>query len=307
MYQRSMHDFDRYRRKLEIEHGELLSRVNYLADEVVLEKRLGIAQLCLLLVILVFVGLTRGSQIEYRALEGIPRSSSMRDWGRRTLSLSGDWVNRFKAKGSAPSGKSSRRHSDDRVQFASRPTSSHNENIRSSRKSDEVRHRKPRTPTGVRTPASRHTGGHRRPLTPTGNRPPIQRSNSHGAPQEFAVIGPVPRSAKRWARTAHIHEVKNPSKGREADGDGDAPLLVNGGRDVRPGFMEDASRRSLNQDRLGVEELEVRRARMPSPLRISTTSDSSPGHDPMQGSETDGDAWIDTDADASEHDADAFP
>ncbi|KAN0101242.1 hypothetical protein V8E55_001226 [Tylopilus felleus] len=57
--------------RLELEHGKLLSRVNYLTDEVttilihlglritevaqiVLEKRVGIAQLCLLLAVLLY-------------------------------------------------------------------------------------------------------------------------------------------------------------------------------------------------------------------------------------------------------------
>ncbi|KAH0832375.1 UNC-like C-terminal-domain-containing protein [Lanmaoa asiatica] len=77
MYQRTVHEWERQRLRLELEHGELLSRVNYLSDEVnaafllglhttkavqvVLEKRLGIAQLCLLLAVLVFIGLTRGA------------------------------------------------------------------------------------------------------------------------------------------------------------------------------------------------------------------------------------------------------
>jgi hypothetical protein len=33
---------------------------------------------------------------------------------------------------------------------------------------------------------------------------PIQRSSSHGA----SFVGPVPRSARRWARSAHVHEVR---------------------------------------------------------------------------------------------------
>ncbi|KZT28717.1 hypothetical protein NEOLEDRAFT_1128893 [Neolentinus lepideus HHB14362 ss-1] len=315
MYQRSIHEFDRYRRKLEIEHGELLSRVNYLADEVVLEKRLGIAQLCLLLVVLVFMGLTRGFQVEQGTLNSIPRSSSVRDWGRRTLSLSGDWVNRFKTKDPTPSSNPTKRHPNDKVQFSSRPTRS-DENIRPSRKYEDARARKPRTPTSFRTPASRHSGSYRRPLTPTGNRPPIQRSNSHGASHEFPVIGPVPRSAKRWARTAHLHEVKTPGKGKEVDQGQDTPMQPDGERETsladRSGLSEDAFRRSSssrsNHDRLGAEEVKTRGSRMSSPLRMSMTSGSPPGHDPMQGSETDGDAWIDTDADvdASEHDADIF-
>ena len=67
---------------MEEERWELLNKVNHLADEVrlhgdgghlivsclksqvILEKRLGIAQLCLLLTVLVFMALTRGSRAD---------------------------------------------------------------------------------------------------------------------------------------------------------------------------------------------------------------------------------------------------
>jgi hypothetical protein len=66
--------------------------------KIVLEKRLGIAQLCLLLTVLVFMALTRGSRggalISMNRGFGPVLHKSMRDWGRRTLSLSGDWVTR---------------------------------------------------------------------------------------------------------------------------------------------------------------------------------------------------------------------
>ena len=73
---------------------------------------------------------------------------------------------------------------------------------------------RPHTPTTSRTPVSRHFVGHHRagsallPISPASLhalRPGIQRSDSGG----FGGIGPVPRSAKRWARSAHLHEVKN--------------------------------------------------------------------------------------------------
>ncbi|THH29361.1 hypothetical protein EUX98_g4829 [Antrodiella citrinella] len=86
-----------------------------------------------------------------------------------------------------------------------------------------------RTPTSLRSPM--RSAGHRyafRPLTPTGPssaslttaalvspRPPIQRTSSGGtggivqSASMGSVIGPVPKSAKRWARSAHLHEVKS--------------------------------------------------------------------------------------------------
>ena len=68
--------------------------------QVILEKRLGIAQLCLLLIVLVFMALTRGSRGEY--VRPPDTRMSVRDWGRRTLSFSGDLVNRLRARSSTP-------------------------------------------------------------------------------------------------------------------------------------------------------------------------------------------------------------
>jgi len=72
---------------------------------VVLEKRLGILQLCLLLAVLVFMTLTRGSRGEHASVHrvsGSGRPMGMREWGRRTLSISGDWVSRFRSPSPTP-------------------------------------------------------------------------------------------------------------------------------------------------------------------------------------------------------------
>lgn len=118
MYQRTVHDWEKRQHRLQMEYGELMSRVEYLSDEVglyftscyplitlgfcpqiVLEKRLGVAQLCLLLAVLVFMGLTRGSRGE-SFMEHAPAqlNRSMREWSKRHLSFSSDWTNRFKSK-----------------------------------------------------------------------------------------------------------------------------------------------------------------------------------------------------------------
>ena len=119
LYQRSFVELEKQTRRLEDEQRELLHRVNYLTDEVspsfphtsphtltrpkvVLEKRLGIAQLCLLLTVLVFMALTRGSRGEYAHPPGARTAGSMREWGRRTLSLSGELVNRLRTRSSTP-------------------------------------------------------------------------------------------------------------------------------------------------------------------------------------------------------------
>ena len=111
-------ELERHTRRLENEQRELLTRVNLLTDEVsrsphcfrslyscvhpqvVLEKRLGIAQLCLLLTVLVFMALTRGSRGEV-AYPPVARGT-VREWGRRTLSFSGDLVNRLRARSPTP-------------------------------------------------------------------------------------------------------------------------------------------------------------------------------------------------------------
>jgi len=88
-------------------HADLRERVDALAEEVsviakniifpdkywqiILEKRLSIAQLCLLLAVLVFLGLTRGSRVDNLAVPHPLKGSSFAQWGRRHLTLSGDW------------------------------------------------------------------------------------------------------------------------------------------------------------------------------------------------------------------------
>jgi len=65
-------------------------------------------------------------------------------------------------------------------------------------------HRVPRsrsTHAVARTRDGRGDGG---TSSPTPMPVPVQRSSSYGAP----FVGPVPRSARRWARSAHVHEVR---------------------------------------------------------------------------------------------------
>ena len=60
--QRAIFEFDVHRQQAELERVALMNEVHLLADEVLLEKRLGIAQLVLLFSLFIFVGLTRGSR-----------------------------------------------------------------------------------------------------------------------------------------------------------------------------------------------------------------------------------------------------
>ncbi|TRM62136.1 UNC-like C-terminal-domain-containing protein [Schizophyllum amplum] len=86
-YHRTTAEWDRQRLRLQADYDDLISKVNYLSDEVILEKRLSIAQLCLLLAVLVFLAVTRGSNVDV-----VHPSPAMRAWGRRKLSMSGHWV-----------------------------------------------------------------------------------------------------------------------------------------------------------------------------------------------------------------------
>ncbi|OBZ71136.1 V-type proton ATPase proteolipid subunit [Grifola frondosa] len=257
LYQRSVVELEKQRRRLEAEHDELLLKVNHLTDEVILEKRLGIAQLCLLLAVLVFMALTRGSRGEHVHNVTGARGTSIRNWGRRTLSFSGDWVNKFRSRSATPPSRAAENITDqaeNTLEFPSQgiqaaeepPRSRHVHPISTGRKVGA----RPHTPSSQRTPTSRHfphtrpayAGLHSLPSS-AAFRPPIQRASSGGVTRGFGGIGPVPKSAKKWARSAHLHEVRAfspallPETGRDKENiatvvvlDGDVTPLSGGQR-----------------------------------------------------------------------------
>ncbi|KAF5380640.1 hypothetical protein D9757_007002 [Collybiopsis confluens] len=251
-FQRSLQEWENQRKILEAKYDELAARVEYMSDDIVLEKRLGIAQLGLLLAVIVFMGLTRGSRAESLVEHGHLRfNRSMREWSRRHLSFSGDWVSRFKmnpsrSRSQSPS-KPSRldsAHPEHKIAFPSYSvyprglkSASH---VHSKSHSSALLERKPRvqnvylqnssrsrTPS-LRTPQPYNPRLVPRPITPTtllstAHRPQLQRANSLSGPSSslpasvsWTGVGPVPKSAKRWARTAHLHEVKSPSVAAES-------------------------------------------------------------------------------------------
>ncbi|KAI9442806.1 UNC-like C-terminal-domain-containing protein [Russula earlei] len=256
MYARSVNDFQKHRREMDIEQRTLISQVNYLADEIVLEKRLGIAQLCLLLAVLVFLSVTRGSPGEFHIPRSIGGVDSARSWGRRGMRLSADWVPyRLRSAGhgppstppqaqrpqtptaltpvpvaprprpappSAPGGTSfpktppgtaahpatANRAVATTPTFRQKRAPVHHHHLftpsqhhhRVSRSRSNLTHARTRSGGGV---VGRGRGAS--PTSTTRTRPvPMQRSNSHGTP----LAGPVSRSARRWARSAHLHEVR---------------------------------------------------------------------------------------------------
>ncbi|KIM43080.1 hypothetical protein M413DRAFT_395619 [Hebeloma cylindrosporum] len=272
-YQRMLDRWERQRYQLDMEYGDLLSRIESLSEEIVLEKRLGVAQLCLLLAVLIFMGLTRGSRAE--AL--IDHSStqinrSVREWGKRHFKLSGDWAGRFKGKNLETSRRHSRSssrsvsrtrtplpiprprpqtaksypphlplniHDDTKFTFPS--TSSRGKmpletiQLNSAPPGSEL-YTRPRTrtmsnprsraPSLRSTPATRRIQhiAHQKPITPhtTTFRPHLmQRWSSQGGPVPASGSWgsmSMPKSAKKWARTAHLHEVKTPVPTPSAEG-----------------------------------------------------------------------------------------
>jgi len=201
------------------------------SSQVVLEKRLGIAQLCLLLAVLVFLSVTRGSPGEFH----VPptRADAMREWGRRSLGLSGDWVSRLRSGPPAlPNGENTPTPytaTAVRAPPATAPAAAANNSIATPMASRQRRPPLFLTPTHPHThhraPVLRSTGMVRSRTTharsgaaspapipvsapapvPAPAPSPVRRSSSHGS---GSLIGPVPRSARRWARSAHLHEVR---------------------------------------------------------------------------------------------------
>ncbi|GAK66294.1 sad1/UNC domain protein [Moesziomyces antarcticus] len=80
--QRAIFEFDVHRQQADSERRALLREVQILAEEVLLEKRLSIAQLVMLLIVFVLVGLTRGSRaapLLHSGLAKIGRTSRRRE------------------------------------------------------------------------------------------------------------------------------------------------------------------------------------------------------------------------------------
>ncbi|XP_006462805.1 hypothetical protein AGABI2DRAFT_119644 [Agaricus bisporus var. bisporus H97] len=86
IHDRATQEWEKQRKRWQFEHAQLLQRIDYLTDEIIMEKRLGVAQLCLLLAVLVFMGLTRGSRG--------PIDADRRRWGTALKSFSDDWRHR---------------------------------------------------------------------------------------------------------------------------------------------------------------------------------------------------------------------
>jgi hypothetical protein len=306
---------------------ELAARVEYLADEIELEKRLGIAQLLLLLAVLIFMALTRGAVAGAPPRGSVrPARDNLRGQRRHTLSFSGDLVTRPRADSGgattavaaasaaaavATQGSTSVRSPSPRVRLLS--DASNDDSPR------RIVTPRPIHPVpGLRTPLSRYFREHSTPPPPHGGSrrpPPPFRANSVSV-LAFAGVGPVPRSAKRWARTAHLHEV--PRRGRaeqlrehavgtderrftsaresrERLEDENDPGLGRGGSMSARLIPRDGS--PVLKGSLGRRGPLMPLAPISAPPVIVTAGSNMNG---LVADETDGDVWVDTDADMSE-------
>ena len=81
----------------------LILEIEFQVPKVALEKRVGIAQLCLLLLVLIFMALTRGSRGKPPLIrhDGAANTKSSKDqyWGRH-LNLSTNWSRHLKSSSS---------------------------------------------------------------------------------------------------------------------------------------------------------------------------------------------------------------
>ena len=228
----------------------------------------------------------------------------MREWGRRSLRLSGDWVSRLRnAPPPLPNDDNAPPPPTDTAGARAKaappqplPPSAAVPNT-SITTTPTSRHRRPPlflTPTHHRAPALRSAGIISRtriarsgaaspspvPL-PARTASPVRRANSHGgggAPS----IGPVPRSARRWARSAHLHEVR---RAHAPPPDVDV-FNVNGGR-TTTGKGRSAPVTAVAGVFNSGKEREGARLRVPP-------SDSAAWMRDVGAAET----WVDTDTDA---------
>ncbi|KAF8678886.1 Sad1 / UNC-like C-terminal [Rhizoctonia solani] len=195
--QRSMRSVQQKQMEMEKRWNTLLEQVNALAEEVVLEKRLGIAQLCLLTTVLVFMALTRGSRAETHLLSGMRRRvDSGLGLGR------GFYPSYLDPTGGSPFTPV---HPGPPPQTFGTPSGN------ASRSPSRTESRSPSKPPtkGVRFPQGVLPFPSLRPAIAGG----VRRSQSMSLPNDQLVISPSlgkrpATGMKRLARTAHLHEVE---------------------------------------------------------------------------------------------------
>jgi hypothetical protein len=235
-------------------HARLAGQLAALAQDVREERRLGVAQLVLVLAVLVFLGLTRG---------GAPPPAAAPRAHARNRSLGADLFARLRTRSmtipNPPARKTSPlAHSPDADGTPS-PTLV-------GPSSPPARPGFPRRMSDSQRP--RVANASRRPLTPA----------AFVVPRGHA--GTPPRSARHWARTAHLHELRVRSKSSGPRGER--------GR-------ENASPTRTPVLGLGMMGKEEGKRRVPlGPLRIEVPS--------MKSVDGEGETWVDTDVEGEDDD-----
>ncbi|KAF8525965.1 UNC-like C-terminal-domain-containing protein [Hysterangium stoloniferum] len=223
LFSRTVDEWERRRYQMEEERSELLHRVNHLTEEVTLEKRLGIAQLCLLLTVLIFMALTRGSRTDASSL----LNGTMHGFRRRSPWSSMDWIKKSrKGRSRTPTPAhfpwESAKKSDSKAVVITSPI----------RNSTSPQPKTPRSAT-PHTPLRRPTTPRHRGALPSGAGRPtgrLHRSNSHTLPARMST------STKRIARSAHLHQVQTSAR-RLPEIDGGDSETHNREKDGTVGFQ----------------------------------------------------------------------
>ncbi|KIJ51422.1 hypothetical protein M422DRAFT_43956 [Sphaerobolus stellatus SS14] len=261
MFNKAMQELDRRRRQMEEERLELLEIVNSLTEEVILEKRLGIAQLCLLLTVLIFMALTRGSRADAASFfDGTMHRLSGFRGGRRSWS-SYDWTHGD--YGSQP-------HTP--VPFVQNKKTKHEATMTAQDEEEVIPPSTPKSPRPIpSSPRSRNVT----PRPKSIERPSLRlrRSNSHTASAPVSVT-------KRLARTAHLHELQRSVRRRPRSGHWD----VSSEEDKEDGSPK-LNRRTMKTQPIEQEELSSR----PDTTEGESWVDTEPGSEHgFDGSESEG-------------------
>jgi hypothetical protein len=124
----------------------------------------------------------------------------------------------------------------------------------------------------------------------------VDVGSPYGAGFGFGTPGPAPRSAKKWARSAHLHEVRSKS-GKQRRGEEERAMRERGRprdkeNEVIDVFSSPVAVQGDYTSEMG-SHLKGKIPETPSPLGFSRQSD---GDDSASAS---GDHWVDTDVDGS--------
>ncbi|KAG8738248.1 hypothetical protein FRC10_007116, partial [Ceratobasidium sp. 414] len=319
--QRSMKSVERKQAEMEKRWDALLEQVNTLAEEVVLEKRLGIAQLGLLTTVLVFMALTRGSRAETHLLGSVrrrvdsgldlarslhPRNRAQSRpranerpfaWARQDRRSTGDTSHHDSGE---PPLTPVRSRSP--LQTVGTPSGLRGRKISGT----EARSPSGQSSRGVRFPQGLHPFPSSRPGNPHAV---MRRSQSMSLPTDQLApspgMGKRPATGmKRLARTAHLHEVEVEAQRRRrvqaeptgGDNDASGPESQPTADALAQSVDHDLPQRDddLASDNPAYHDPSIIRQ---GPPNAETLGQSQPPQEPEKENGTD---WEDTDAEAED-------